>query len=322
MKRSMSRRRCTNVARVGTSVTAVASQNNRRRGQNRSNRSQRSRRDAERVVPGPVAHPDIPGPLAWIDTVRVKNRRWPLTASVVIALIVGVLAALVGIPFSPVIAVIVGVIVGLAVFFGVRKAAPAGTMRAIAGPIAPAGSLPRVETLLSGLGVTMGVSTPSISILVDEVPNAASFGSRSEPRLLLTTGLLDTMSVVELEGVLAHLLAHQRLDAVERGTFGAGLALLLGGIGRRRAHRFTGDHRLYSADEVACIIDRYPPGLASALQKMEQASLPSADSFFASGTYDTLRWLFIDPSIARRASTDEVGDLDATGVRRRVLAER
>jgi hypothetical protein len=35
-----------------------------------------------------------------------------------------------------------------------------------------------------------------------------------------------------------------------------------------------------------------------------------------------MRWLFIDPSIARRATSDEQGDNDATAVRRRALEER
>jgi hypothetical protein len=79
--------------------------------------------------------------------------------------------------------------------------------------------------------------------------------------------------------------------------------------------------RLFRADEIAALTTRYPTGLAGALAKMEQGPLPEPSSFFASQAYKTVRWLFIDPSIARRASEDEIGDLDATATRRQLLEE-
>ena len=276
------------------------------------------------MIPAPVAHPDVPGPLSHLDAERAKNRHFLVIAPLTGAVVLGLVTSLIGLPISIPAGIALGFLVAVFVFFVLRRSAPTATIRSIGAVPAPEGSLPRVETLLSGLSVTMGVSAPSLAVLVDDIANAAIVGKKGERTIVVTTALVNDFSVLELEGVLAHLLAHERLGQVERGTFGAGLALLLGNLGRRGkvAHRLTGTGRLYRADEVAAISVRYPVGLADALAKMEQGPLPASSSLFASPVYATLRWLFIDPSITRRAASDEFDDLDATGVRRRALEER
>ena len=301
--------------RTSASVAAVAQQRNRSRSSSRPPVKERS-------VPGVVAHPSPPGPLADLDAERHANHRWPFRAAITGGLVVGIVVALIFALLSVVVAVAIGILAGVGIFLVIRRAAPRGVVRNIGAGAVESGQLPRVETLLEGLSVTMGVATPAISVLLDEVPNATIVAAEQGPTIIVTTGLVSALSVVELEGVLAHLLAQQRLDAVQRGTTAAGIALLLGGIGRRRAHGLIGRGRLLRADELAALAVRYPPGLAAALGIMERAEPPVSGSFFASGIYDSLRWLFVDPSIGRRSPEDALGDPDATSVRRRALEER
>ena len=190
-------------------------------------------------------------------------------------------------------------------------------------PIVELEDAPRVASLLDVLGATFGVAPSRLRVVTDPVANAAMVDGKDGPTIVLTTGLLSTLTLVELEGVLGHLLARQRLDAVRRGTVGAGLALLLGPIGRRPnvAHRLTGRGGLFRADEIAAVTVRYPVGLAGALATMINGPLPQSGSLFASPVYDTTRWLFVDPSIARRAADEMVGDVDATTVRMAALLE-
>jgi heat shock protein HtpX len=258
-----------------------------------------------------------------VDAERAANQRWGTRAYALVSLGVGVLASLVAVAFSLAAAIAILLVIAGGLFFVLRRQAPAAVVRAIGASPLEQGQLPRVETLLEGLSVTVGVALPSLSILVDEIPNATSLSTREGPVLVLTTGLVNSLSVIELEGVLAHLLAHQRVGSNDRGTKAAGLALVAGRLGRsqQRAHGLCGRGRLLRADEVGVLGTRFPPGLAAALGRMEQSAHPVPGSFFASETYKTLRWLFIDPSIGLRALSDEVGNLDATGVRRRVLQE-
>lgn len=264
------------------------------------------------------------GPLTGVDAIRKRNHRWPTMAYLLFGLMFGLIGALICLPISIVAFIPLGVLIWIFMAWLLSKWAPGGPGRVIGGAEIAPGQLPRVEVLLDALAASFGVTIPSITILEDPVINAGMYGTRLAPTIVLTSGLLNALDLIELEGVLAHFLAHERLDAVQRGSAGAGLALLLGPIGRREktAHRLTGRGRLYEADEIAALTIRYPKGLAAALAKMEVGPLPSQQSFFASVYYSPLRWLFLDPSILRRSDDEVLGDLDATSVRRRALGER
>jgi len=67
----------------------------------------------------------------------------------------------------------------------------------------------RLYNLVEGLTIASGLPMPRIYIVHDPAPNA--FATGRNPRhaaIAVTTGLLDKMNRVELEGVLAHELSH------------------------------------------------------------------------------------------------------------------
>lgn len=85
----------------------------------------------------------------------------------------------------------------------------------------------RYHNLVEGLCVTAGLPMPRLYVVDDPAPNAFAVGRH--PRraaLVATTGLLDQLSRVQLEGVLAHELAHVR----SRDTLPATVAVTLLGL--------------------------------------------------------------------------------------------
>jgi heat shock protein HtpX len=67
----------------------------------------------------------------------------------------------------------------------------------------------RLHNVVEGLCIAAGLPKPRVYIIDDPAPNA--FATGRNPRhaaVAVTTGLLDTMNRVELEGVLAHELSH------------------------------------------------------------------------------------------------------------------
>jgi heat shock protein HtpX len=67
----------------------------------------------------------------------------------------------------------------------------------------------RLYNLVEGLCIASGLPQPRIYVIDDRAPNA--FATGRNPRhaaIAVTTGLLDKMNRVELEGVLAHELSH------------------------------------------------------------------------------------------------------------------
>src|SRR5215216_5602901 len=69
----------------------------------------------------------------------------------------------------------------------------------------------RLHNLVEGLCIASGLPKPGVYVIDDPAPNA--FATGRNPRhaaIAVTTGLLEKMNRVELEGVLAHELSHIR----------------------------------------------------------------------------------------------------------------
>ena len=65
--------------------------------------------------------------------------------------------------------------------------------------------VPRVEKILGVLALAAGVKAPRVAAIVDEAPNCLTVGRTSErASLVITTGLVETLSKRELEAVLAY----------------------------------------------------------------------------------------------------------------------
>ena len=73
----------------------------------------------------------------------------------------------------------------------------------------------RLHNLVEGLCIASGLPKPRVYIVVDPAPNA--FATGRDPKhaaIAVTTGLLEKMNRVELEGVLAHELSHIKNDDI------------------------------------------------------------------------------------------------------------
>ena len=69
----------------------------------------------------------------------------------------------------------------------------------------------RLHNLVEGLCIASGLPKPRVYIVDDPAPNAFATGRNPKhAAIAVTTGLLDKMNRVELEGVLAHELSHIR----------------------------------------------------------------------------------------------------------------
>jgi heat shock protein HtpX len=67
----------------------------------------------------------------------------------------------------------------------------------------------RLHNLVEGLCIASGLPKPRVYIIDDPAPNAFATGRNPQhAAIAVTTGLLDKMNRVELEGVLAHELSH------------------------------------------------------------------------------------------------------------------
>jgi heat shock protein HtpX len=165
-------------------------------------------------------------------------------------------------------------------------------------------------TVTENLAITAGIPMPKLYVITDPSPNAFSTG-RDEKHAVVcaTTGLLGMMSRVELEGVVSHELSHIRnhdillmtvavvlagflaivADIFLRVSFFGGMrgrdnqggniifliftviAIILAPIAATLIELAISRRREYLADASGALLTRYPEGLASALQKIQNS---------------------------------------------------
>ncbi|HVB06551.1 MAG TPA: M48 family metalloprotease [Acidimicrobiales bacterium] len=237
------------------------------------NRSRQRRRPAPRGAPRsiPAPRPSLPpAVLPFATAARPLSGRLLLALPVVVVL-VAIVAFALGIVLLGIL-LVVGA--GVLLAAGARLGAPQRLVTALAGrPVSAAGDA-RLVNVVEGLCVAYGLATPSLLVLEDPAANAITLGSpRRGAYLVITSGALDRLDRLELEGLVAHELAH-----LKRGdTSAAGLAMrLLGPLaplaGGSRLLRRTGDpRREFGADQLGASMTRYPPGLRGALEKLAAA---------------------------------------------------
>jgi len=258
------------------------------------------------------------------------NRRKALTVCLVPGLvagvIVGVVAVVVGLPIF--IGPLALVVVAAAVVWWLWWSAPGRVLRAIDARPSHEWDHPRLHNVVDGLCATMGLPAPTICVVDSPVPNAMAVGHDPRRATLVVTSALDReLTLVELEGVMAHELEHiKRHDTVLSGvavvttlplTAITGLA---GGVDR--VHRIVGRGREFATDQRAARVVRYPPGIGSALETMLErsggASWPPGTGRAAALT----RWLWVDPMVGAPAGESVEGNLDDTRVRAAALSLR
>ncbi len=171
----------------------------------------------------------------------------------------------------------------------------------------------RLATIVDRLSATFGLNDVQMLIVSDSGYNAALLPRIDGVTLVVTDALMRDFELIEVEGVVAHLMARERLNALARTS-----AASLSSLSFDDAHELAGVSLAYRADEVAAAGIRYPQGLANALSKCAAQSAQPG-SYFSSERYEATRWMWFD-LYADRASA-MVGDLDDASVRSAALAE-
>jgi len=153
------------------------------------------------------------------------------------------------------------------------------------------GEAPALHSTVERLAARAGVVKPKLYVLSDSYPRALSAGrgAGGGAALAISVGLVGVASPAELEGIVAHELAHLRnrdvlvqtlavivaAAVVELSRLGGvmqrGLLFVLGPLAAAFVHLLLSPKREYEADRLAATLCDSPHGLADVLVRLEQA---------------------------------------------------
>jgi heat shock protein HtpX len=155
----------------------------------------------------------------------------------------------------------------------------------------PLGEAPVLHSTVERLAAVAGVAKPRLHLIPDGHPRALAAGRGPRASALaVSAGLVSALTPAELEGVIAHELAHVRnrdvvvqtsavviaAAVVETSRLGGWLArallFVLGPVAAAFVHLLLSPKREYAADAVAAGLCGSPHGLADALVRLEQAN--------------------------------------------------
>lgn len=167
-----------------------------------------------------------------------------------------------------------------------------------------------IHNMVENLAITAGLPKPRVYVIEDSAPNAFATGrNQQHAAIAVTTGLLQRLEKVEIEGVLAHELAHignRDILVMSMAVMLVGVVAIItdmlwrvsfmGGDRDRQIHpavmivglvlvvlapviaqlmQFAiSRRREFVADATGALLTRYPEGLASALEKIGGYSAP------------------------------------------------
>jgi len=244
-----------------------------------------------------------------------------LAIGVVVSVVLAIVLALVGIVFYVALLLpILSIAAAATLYQAVRRRAT--TADALAGSLVaafPVGGTKtdrvRLSTIVERLSATFGLGAINCFVVEEGVPNATLLRDQDSYTLIVTTGLMHEVELIELEGVVAHCMARQRLGYIA-------VPSLLAAAKLSKSARSRYETRIrgwaFRADEVAAATIRYPLGLQRALERTA-STVPEPTSYFASEAYAKARWIWFDQHIDGKDLS--LGDLDQASTRAQALEE-
>lgn len=186
-----------------------------------------------------------------------------------VALVVFAVTALVGVPI--VLAAVVSVVIGVTIVVLLFHQADALVLKGLRVQKADVRTQPRVLNVLDGLCDSHGFRKPAVVIVDDPARNACGFGRHAHHgTMALTSGLVDSLDRLQLEGVLARELTALSAKSRPAATTIVSLRRFLPRrMGDNLVRRVQGDERAVRDDFEAVRYTRYPPGLAAALATID-----------------------------------------------------
>jgi len=148
---------------------------------------------------------------------------------------------------------------------------------------APAATNPRLLNMVEDICVRAGVSEPETFLISSPVPDAVAFGrSPGSTCLAVTSGLMEDLSLIELEGVLSREMSRAKGGDTRFETLAVPFTRMplavFGPLGKAVVDWARGNDRDVELDLAGVELSGYPPGLVGALNRIKNGSLKGTEA--------------------------------------------
>jgi len=143
------------------------------------------------------------------------------------------------------------------------RIAPGAVLRSLGSTPATEKQFPRLHNVLDEICVNHGLDKPDVYVIENPKGNAAAVADRRSQAVVITTGAIDSLDLIEIEGLLAQLIAKcvdRRLSNKTVEAFFLRFPLV--GI-LAEGKKYKNDVRL--EDVKGAELTRYPPGVQRSL---------------------------------------------------------
>ncbi len=158
----------------------------------------------------------------------------------------------------------------------------------VGGRVARQEEFPRLHNAIDGLCLSHGIEAPTLRVLDSSSVNIAVFSTKKENTLVVTSGALINLGVVELEGMLAHALVRIQEPNLSKETQKSFWMVV------PFAHYFIRNtvetEDILLLDQKSIVLTRFPPGLVAALEVADQVGT------FVEGSGFTSQLWILDPT--------------------------
>ena len=164
---------------------------------------------------------------------------------------------------SFVLPLVLALISALLLVFVMTRIAPGAVLRSLGSIPASEKQFPRLHNALDGMCVNHGLDKPDVYVIESPNGNAAAVADKQSQAIVLTTGAIDSLDLVEIEGLLAQLIAKcldSRLSKKTVEAFFLRVPLVAIFTGSKK---YKNDVRL--EDTKGAELTRYPPGVQRSL---------------------------------------------------------
>jgi heat shock protein HtpX len=242
-----------------------------------------------------------------------RNNLYSNLLIIVFIVFIGLLGAIIGLIYDSVIfGLVVSLVIGFVYILIMFSSGDSMVLGLTGARPVTKKEYPHLYHTVEGLSIAAGIPTPKAYVIDDPALNAFATGMKPEnASIAVTKGLMEKLNRQELEGVVAHEIAHIKNNDIKYMlliTVLIGMTMLLSNVilrsflwggGRRSSKggqaqiiliiiglllavlspiivqliRFAISRKKeYAADANAAVMTRYPPGLASALKKIKGSS--------------------------------------------------